>query len=63
MIEVNPRYTSQRCSHCNYVDEKNRLTQEKFVCLRCRHTLNADVNAAKNILAAGHAVMACGASA
>jgi len=25
--------------------------------------MNADVNAAKNILAAGHAVMACGASA
>jgi len=31
--------------------------------LKCSSEMNADVNAAKNILAAGHAVMACGASA
>jgi len=63
LIEINPQYTSQRCSNCQYVDAKNRQTQEKFVCLECRYSINADVNAARNILAAGHAVMACGASA
>ncbi len=63
LIEINPQYTSQRCSNCQYVDAKNRQTQEKFVCLQCCYSINADVNAARNILAAGHAVMACGASA
>ena len=63
MIEVNPQYTSQRCSDCKHIDAKNRQTQEKFVCLKCHKAMNADVNAAKNILAAGHAVLACGASA
>jgi IS605 OrfB family transposase len=63
VVEVNPQYTSQRCSNCHYVDAQNRQTQEKFVCLQCHNEMNADVNAAKNILAAGHAVMACGASA
>jgi len=63
VVEVNPQYTSQRCSHCQHIDAKNRQTQEKFVCLKCSSEMNADVNAAKNILAAGHAVMACGARA
>ena len=63
VVEVNPQYTSQRCSNCQYIDAQNRQTQEKFVCLKCHNEMNADVNAAKNILAAGHAVMACGASA
>ena len=63
VIEVNPQYTSQRCSHCQYIDARNRQSQEKFLCLQCQHEMHADVNAARNILAAGHAVMACGASA
>ena len=63
VLKINPQYTSQRCSNCQYEDEKNRQAQEKFVCLRCHHTLNADVNAARNILVAGHAMMARGASA
>ena len=61
VVEVNPQYTSQRCSHCQHIDAKNRQTQEKFVYLKCSSEMNADVNAAKNILAAGQ--MACGASA
>ncbi|MDZ4836861.1 MAG: transposase, partial [Candidatus Melainabacteria bacterium] len=39
---------------------ENRQTQAIFACVKCRHLENADVNAAKNILAAGHAVIACG---
>lgn len=57
VVEVNPQYTSQRCSKCQNIDAKNRQTQEKFVCLSCNYISNADVNAAKNILAAGHAVI------
>ncbi|EAA1973008.1 transposase, partial [Escherichia coli] len=32
----------------------------KFRCQVCGYTANADVNGARNILAAGHAVLACG---
>jgi len=56
-------YTSQKCSCCGHTAKDNRVSQSKFQCLRCGHTENADHNAAKNILAAGHAVLACGVDA
>ena len=59
-LSVNPQYTSQRCSCCKYTDKKNRISQEKFLCQQCGYQDHADINAAKNILAAGHAVLACG---
>ncbi|HEK0803212.1 TPA: RNA-guided endonuclease TnpB family protein, partial [Proteus mirabilis] len=31
-----------------------------FECLECGYTANADINGARNILAAGHAVLASG---
>jgi transposase len=40
-------YSSQECSECGYVHQKNRPTQEKFNCGHCDHTENADVNASK----------------
>jgi putative transposase len=65
VIAVNPAFTSQRCAACGHTEAGNRKTQSSFICLACGHADNADVNAAKNILAAGHAVMsertkACG---
>ncbi|MCR4623110.1 MAG: transposase, partial [Alphaproteobacteria bacterium] len=36
--------------------------QSKYKCTSCGYEANADYNAAKNILAAGLAVTACGAS-
>jgi putative transposase len=59
--KVNPAYTSQRCSGCGHVAAGNRKSQAVFACLACALTLNADVNAARNI-AAGHAVTARGRS-
>jgi len=55
-------YTSQRCSGCSHVDPKSRESQAVFRCIACTHTEHADVNAAKNILAAGRAdrINACG---
>jgi predicted RNA-binding Zn-ribbon protein involved in translation (DUF1610 family) len=44
-------WTSQTCPECGHRDQKNRVSQELFVCQRCGHTGNADVNAARNILA------------
>jgi len=60
LILVDPKYTSQKCSLCGHTDAGNRKSQGSFVCLSCGHSENADLNAAKNILAAGLAVTACG---
>lgn len=56
LIKVNPAYTSQRCNACSYTHKKNRENQAIFECQKCRYKDNADLNAAKNILAAGLAV-------
>ncbi|MFI9290508.1 RNA-guided endonuclease InsQ/TnpB family protein [Streptomyces gardneri] len=62
VVKVNPAYTSQRCSACGFVTEGNRESQAVFVCKApdCGHREHADVNAGKNIKAAGLAVSACG---
>ena len=46
-LTVKTAYSSQTCSECGFCDKGNRLTQEKFSCLSCSHTENADINAAK----------------
>jgi putative transposase len=56
---VNPAFTSQRCSACGHIAAGSRESQALFRCVACGYTLNADVNAARNI-AAGHAVTARG---
>ena len=60
VLAIPPAYTSQRCACCGHTAKENRQTQSKFVCLVCGYTENADINGARNILAAGHAVLACG---
>jgi putative transposase len=60
VVVVRPQYTSQRCSRCNHVDAGNRTSQGRFECISCGYEAHADYNAACNILAAGHAVSACG---
>jgi putative transposase len=51
-------YTSRTCRICGHESADNRRTQALFSCVACGYTENADVHAAKNILAAGHAVWA-----
>jgi putative transposase len=53
---INPACTSLRCHECGHTDKRNRKSQAIFCCISCGHTTNADVNAAKNILAVGHTV-------
>jgi putative transposase len=60
VIAINPRNTSRTCACCGHIAAENRTTQSCFHCVSCGHTQNADINAAQNILAAGHAVLACG---
>jgi transposase, IS605 OrfB family, central region len=50
IIEINPAYTSQECSSCGYVDERNRKNTQEFECRACKNKINAQINGAKNIL-------------
>lgn len=60
LIVVDARHTSQRCCQCGHIAKENRITQASFLCVQCQYVENADLNAARNILTAGHAVLACG---
>ncbi|TFZ50083.1 transposase [Serratia proteamaculans] len=60
VLAIPAAYTSQRCACCGHTAKENRLSQSRFECLECGYTENADINGARNILAAGHAVLACG---
>ena len=52
VLQVNPAYTSQTCSDCGYLNKKNRIWS-RFLCLRCGHESDADINAAKVIVQRG----------
>lgn len=59
VLAINPRNTSRTCPACSNVSAENRKTQSKFECVECGYVENADLNAAINILRAGHARLAC----
>ena len=48
-VEVDPRHTSQTCNSCGVVDGRSRQGKV-FQCVACGFTLDADLNAARNIL-------------
>ncbi len=60
VIAIPPQNTSRTCPMCGHISSDNRKRQEQFRCVRCSYSGNADYVAALNILAAGHAVAACG---
>jgi putative transposase len=47
-VKVDPRYTSQTCSHCGHREKANRKGEE-FKCKSCGMQMHADENAAINI--------------
>lgn len=53
VVAVPAPFTSQRCSCCGEIGERRGKV---FICRPCRRTVDADVNAAENIKAAGLAV-------
>jgi transposase len=53
LVKVPAAFTSQRCNAYGVVAPLSRTTQTTFRCVACGHCDHADVNAAKNILAAG----------
>jgi IS605 OrfB family transposase len=46
---IDARYTSQRCSKCGHICRSNRK-QHSFECKECGFSLNADLNASRNIV-------------
>ena len=52
VVEVDPSYTSQTCSNCGVVCRANRRGK-LYSCSTCGVRLDADVNAAVNILRRG----------
>jgi len=47
--KIDPRHTSQTCSHCGYQARTHRRSQSLFLCRACGYCLNADLNASYNI--------------
>lgn len=56
IVALPAAFTSQRCHQCGHTEAGNRENQAGFRCLQCGYMANADINAARNILAAGLAV-------
>lgn len=54
-VEVNPRYTSQKCSSCGAIVQKS-LSIKTHICPECSLVLDRDINASLNILRAGIAL-------
>ncbi len=49
VIRVNPRFTSQTCSHCGEIVQKS-LSVRTHMCPFCGYVADRDVNAAQNIV-------------
>lgn len=49
VVAVDPRYTSQTCPECGYIDKRNRQSQSLFQCVSCGLAGPADTIAAVNI--------------
>lgn len=54
--------SSKRCSSCGHIVDKMPLNVRSWQCPQCGTHHDRDVNASKNILAAGLAVSVCGAT-
>lgn len=52
--------SSKRCGHCGHVVDKMPLSVREWECPECGTRHDRDINAARNILAAGSAVIVCG---
>jgi putative transposase len=58
--KVAAAYSSQTCNACGHFARDSRESQPSFRCIACGHEAHADVNAARNIAAAGRVVAARG---
>lgn len=44
LLKVSAKNSSRECSLCGYTNQKNRLTQDKFICQSCDYKAHADFN-------------------
>jgi IS605 OrfB family transposase len=51
VVTLDPRNSSRTCSACGHCEKGNRKTQDRFACLHCGFSANADLNAALNLRA------------
>nr|NKQ94583.1 IS200/IS605 family element transposase accessory protein TnpB [Escherichia coli] len=54
--------SSKRCGNCGHIVDKMPLDVREWDCPKCQVNHDRDINASKNILAAGLAVSVCGSS-
>jgi IS605 OrfB family transposase len=64
-MDISEKYTTQTCSECGVISDASPkgsagLGIREWTCTECGTTHDRDVNAAKNILAAGHCRLAGG---
>ena len=52
--------SSKRCFECGFINSNLGLSDRNWTCPKCSSKLDRDINASRNILAAGHAVSAFG---
>ena len=50
-VKADPRGTSITCVECGHADRDSRRSRSVFICVRCGHEADADINAARNLLA------------
>jgi putative transposase len=63
LVKIDKWYpSSKRCFDCGHILETLSLDVRVWTCPECRTVHDRDINAARNILAAGRAVNACGES-
>src|SRR5262249_4194510 len=61
LVKIDRWYpSSQRCHACGYVYQALTLDVRQWTCPKCGARHDRDINAAKNILAVGRTVNACG---
>ena len=51
VVKVPAQCTSRTCHECGAAGKRSRRTREDFACTACGHAANADVNAARKVLA------------
>ena len=61
LVKIDRFYPStKRCSHCGYTLDSLSLDERSWTCPACGRVHDRDCNAAKNVLAEGLSVSACG---
>jgi putative transposase len=61
LVKIDTFYpSSKRCSRCGHILDSLSLDERFWLCPVCHSFHDRDINAAKNVLAAGLAVSACG---